>query len=98
MRLDIRPLALNGLSSKIKFLVVIETGSGSDEMTGMGCSFVLDVRTKQLTQNVLRLQCNTAIYLGKLDYKNPAILFLNQDMRSLIVYTFEDNDPPDRQL
>ena len=58
----------------------------------MCCSFTVDTVTGSLTQNVLQLQGKTGIYLGKLDYKDPSILVLQEDMKSLIIFSFDEGD------
>ena len=45
-----------------------------------------------MTQNNLLLQGKTGIYLGKLDYKEPSILVLQENLSSLIIFSFDDGD------
>lgn len=58
----------------------------------MCCSFAVDMQTGSLTENNLLLSGKTGIYLGKLDYKDPSILVLQEEMRSLIIFSFDEGD------
>ena len=75
-----------------KFLCTLELSNGQSGVTGLCCSFAVDMKTGGLTQNVLQLSGKTGIYLGKLDYKDPSILVLQEDMRSLIIFSFDEGD------
>ena len=91
MRLDLRPESRTG-SSVVKFLCTLELSNGVKGNSGLCCSFAVNVETGTLTQNVLQLQGKTGIYLGKLDYKDPSILVLQEDLRSLIIFSFDEGD------
>ena len=77
VRLDMRPAGQSNLGQqKAKFLCTLEQGNGQAGVSGMCCSFTVDMHTGNLTQNNLLLPGKTGIYLGKLDYQDPSILVL----------------------
>ena len=91
-----RPVSANGLvSGSAKFLCTLEISNSQEEKDGVAgicCSFALDLHTGKLTQNVLQLSGRTSIYLGQLDYKDPSILVLQADMRSILIFSFDEGD------
>ena len=91
VRLDMRP-AMMSTAMSAKFLCTLELSNGQTGVSGMCCSFTVDMKTGALTQNVLQLGGKTGIYLGKLDYSEPSILVLQEDMRSLIIFSFDEGD------
>ena len=92
VRLDMRPATMGAAMQEAKFLVTLELGQASQESSGMCCSFSIDLESGQLTKNVLQLPGKTGIFLGKLDYKDPSILVLSQDQKSLIIFSFDEGD------
>lgn len=76
VRLDMRPEGRSSTSGIAKFLVTLEYSNGQTGVSGLCCSFTVDLESGSLAQNVLQLSGRTGIYLGKLDYKDPSILVL----------------------
>lgn len=91
VRLDMRPGTMTEVT-KAKFLCTLELSNGPSGVSGLCCSLAVNMETGSLTQNVLQLNGKTGIYLGKLDYPDPSILVLQEDMRSLIIFSFDEGD------
>lgn len=92
VRLDMRSEGRSNTSGIAKFLVTLEYSNGQSGVSGLCCSFAVDMETGSLAQNVLQLSGRTGIYLGKLDYKDPSILVLQEEMKSLIIFSFDEGD------
>jgi len=86
VNLDIRPVCLASAPTA-RFLVSLEMQQSAEP--GLVCSFQMEMATKKLDQHVIQLPGKYGIYLGKLDYADPSILILNQDLKSVMVFSLD---------